>query len=162
MLQKVRCDKPTSRCARVGEELHGPYWYLYWKNDGRTKSRYVGKESLSEPGGSVHPFCLLQKQMKRWRRTRAASCGASNAPPPRRIGGRGGQGRPQRHTCRPLQAPIRLRQSVGRRRPALRPGRGLWRCRIPSGIGVRDRSASAAIFCRYNQISIFKICTSFE
>lgn len=32
------------RCARPGEELHGPYWNLYWKKNGKTKSRYVGKE----------------------------------------------------------------------------------------------------------------------
>ena len=44
VLQKVRCGKPTCRCARAGGELHGPYWYLYWKKDGKTKSRYVGKE----------------------------------------------------------------------------------------------------------------------
>jgi hypothetical protein len=43
VLQKVRCGKPTCRCARPGGELHGPYWYHYWKKDGRTKSRYVGK-----------------------------------------------------------------------------------------------------------------------
>jgi len=44
VLQKVRCGKPTCRYARPGGELHGPYWYLYWKKDGKTKSRYVGKE----------------------------------------------------------------------------------------------------------------------
>ncbi len=44
VLQKVRCGKPTCRCARNGGELHGPYWYHYWKKDGKTKSRYVGKE----------------------------------------------------------------------------------------------------------------------
>ena len=48
VLQKVRCDKPTCRCAKAGEELHGPYWYLYWKKDGKTKSRYVGKERPAE------------------------------------------------------------------------------------------------------------------
>jgi len=44
VLQKVRCGKPTCRCARPGGELHGPYWYLYWKKDGKTRSKYVGKE----------------------------------------------------------------------------------------------------------------------
>ena len=47
VLQKVRCGKSTCRCARAGGELHGPYWYLYWKKDGKTKSRYVGKERPS-------------------------------------------------------------------------------------------------------------------
>ena len=48
VLQKVKCGKPTCRCARAGGELHGPYWYLYWKKDGKTKSRYVGKERPAE------------------------------------------------------------------------------------------------------------------
>jgi len=48
VLQKVRCGKSTCRCAKPGGELHGPYWYLYWKKDGKTKSRYVGKERATE------------------------------------------------------------------------------------------------------------------
>jgi|SRR5579871_734298 len=32
----VLCGKPT--CKR----LHGPYWYAYWKERGRTRKRYVG------------------------------------------------------------------------------------------------------------------------
>ena len=43
VLQKVRCGKPTCRCARTGGELHGPYWYLFTKKDGKTRSKYVGK-----------------------------------------------------------------------------------------------------------------------
>ncbi len=40
--QMVRCGKPgCSRCP------HGPYWYAYWREDGRMRSRYVGKR---EPG----------------------------------------------------------------------------------------------------------------
>jgi hypothetical protein len=37
-----RCGKPGCRCNTEGE-LHGPYIYEYWKEDGRTRSRYVGK-----------------------------------------------------------------------------------------------------------------------
>jgi hypothetical protein len=36
--QHVRCGKPN--CGRCP---HGPYWYAYWREDGRRKSRYVGK-----------------------------------------------------------------------------------------------------------------------
>ena len=43
VLQKVRCGKPTCRCARAGEELNGPYWYLFTKKDGKTRSKYLGK-----------------------------------------------------------------------------------------------------------------------
>lgn len=44
--QMVRCGKQgCTRCP------HGPYWYAYWTEDGRRRSRYVGRlldeESLS-------------------------------------------------------------------------------------------------------------------
>jgi hypothetical protein len=36
--QHVKCGKPTcSRCP------HGPYWYAYWWEDGKRRSRYIGK-----------------------------------------------------------------------------------------------------------------------
>ena len=41
-LESVRCGKEKCRCA--SGELHGPYWYAYWSEDGRTKSQYVGKK----------------------------------------------------------------------------------------------------------------------
>jgi hypothetical protein len=36
-LERVYCGKKCSKCP------HGPYWYVYWKDVGRTRSRYVGK-----------------------------------------------------------------------------------------------------------------------
>lgn len=37
--EMVRCGKDgCTKCP------HGPYWYAYWREDGRTRSRYVGKE----------------------------------------------------------------------------------------------------------------------
>lgn len=49
-LEWVRCGKERCRCAGVGEEKHGPYWYFYRYVGGRkyTKS-YVGREL---PGGN--------------------------------------------------------------------------------------------------------------
>ena len=36
--QLVRCGKENcTKCA------HGPYWYATWREDGRRRSRYVGK-----------------------------------------------------------------------------------------------------------------------
>ena len=36
--QWVRCGKDgCTRCP------HGPYWYAHWREDGRRRSRYVGK-----------------------------------------------------------------------------------------------------------------------
>ena|SRR5215212_1227864 len=41
-LESVRCGKEKCKCT--SGELHGPYWYAYWSEDGRTKSQYVGKK----------------------------------------------------------------------------------------------------------------------
>jgi hypothetical protein len=41
-LEKVRCGKKGCKCA--DGEPHGPYWYAYWSEAGKTKSRYVGKK----------------------------------------------------------------------------------------------------------------------
>ena len=37
-LEPVRCGK--AGCTRCP---HGPYWYAYWREDGRLRSRYIGK-----------------------------------------------------------------------------------------------------------------------
>ncbi len=34
--QHVRCGKGCGSCP------HGPYWYAFWKEDGRTRSQYIG------------------------------------------------------------------------------------------------------------------------
>ena len=43
-LERVRCGKVGCKCAGEQGELHGPYWYAYWRDDGKLKSRYVGKQ----------------------------------------------------------------------------------------------------------------------
>src|ERR687887_657939 len=44
-LEPVKCGKQgCSRCP------HGPYWYAYWREGGRMRSRYIGK---SLPEGAV-------------------------------------------------------------------------------------------------------------
>ena len=41
--QSVRCGKRgCTRCP------HGPYWYAYWREDGRLRSRYIGKRLPEE------------------------------------------------------------------------------------------------------------------
>jgi len=42
-LERVRCGKVGCKCAGEHGELHGPYWYAYWRDDGKLKSQYVGK-----------------------------------------------------------------------------------------------------------------------
>ena len=38
------CGKPSCRCARG--ILHGPYWYLRWRERGRQRRRYVRLERV--------------------------------------------------------------------------------------------------------------------
>jgi len=40
-LEGVRCGKKNCKCATG--QLHGPYWYAYWSEGGKTRSQYVGK-----------------------------------------------------------------------------------------------------------------------
>ena len=37
----VLCGKP--RCRK----LHGPYWYAFWKQGGRVRTAYIGREWVS-------------------------------------------------------------------------------------------------------------------
>jgi hypothetical protein len=41
-LEGVCCGKKGCKCA--DGHLHGPYWYAYWTEGGRTRSEYVGKK----------------------------------------------------------------------------------------------------------------------
>jgi hypothetical protein len=38
----VKCGKERCKKCREGP-AHGPYWYLYFRKNGRLKSRYIGK-----------------------------------------------------------------------------------------------------------------------
>ena len=45
--EEVRCGK--ANCTRCP---HGPYWYAYWREDGRLRSRYLGSARAGRsPGG---------------------------------------------------------------------------------------------------------------
>jgi hypothetical protein len=41
-LEEVRCGKKNCHCAEG--KPHGPYWYAYWTEGGRTRSQYIGKK----------------------------------------------------------------------------------------------------------------------
>lgn len=45
-LEKRRCGKEGCRCmeGELSEVGHGPYWYAYWREDSRLKTRYIGKK----------------------------------------------------------------------------------------------------------------------
>jgi hypothetical protein len=48
---KVTYRQERVRCGRAGCTRcpHGPYWYAYWREDGRLRSRYIGKDRPAEP-----------------------------------------------------------------------------------------------------------------
>lgn len=43
--EKRRCGKTACRCSEgnLSKVGHGPYWYAYWKENGRLRSQYIGK-----------------------------------------------------------------------------------------------------------------------
>ena len=40
--QKRKCSKKCKTCQEKGG--HGPYWYKYWRQGGRVRSQYMGKD----------------------------------------------------------------------------------------------------------------------
>lgn len=48
--ERVRCGRDG--CRRCP---HGPYWYAYWREGGRLRSRYIGKHlpRTAPPDGSM-------------------------------------------------------------------------------------------------------------
>ncbi len=43
--QYRRCGKPDCPSCAAGGPGHGPYWYAYWRQDGRLRSRYLGRQA---------------------------------------------------------------------------------------------------------------------
>jgi hypothetical protein len=42
----VKCGKASCKTCREGQG-HGPYWYAYWTEHGKTKKKYIGKQRPS-------------------------------------------------------------------------------------------------------------------
>ncbi len=60
--QYRRCGKATcSRCADGGHG-HGPYWYAFWWEGGRTRSRYLGKHAPANVAGAPAPSAATTGQ----------------------------------------------------------------------------------------------------
>ncbi len=45
--QYIKCGKARCQKCSTGPG-HGPYWYAYWSESGRTKSEYIGKHRPGE------------------------------------------------------------------------------------------------------------------
>lgn len=48
--EHVNCGKESCTACP-----HGPYWYGYWKEDGKTRSSYIGRHLPGEPLPPVIP-----------------------------------------------------------------------------------------------------------
>lgn len=53
-LELVKCGKPACKVCKGGP-AHGPYWYAYWKEDGRTRTEYIGKKLKPRKGQKSLP-----------------------------------------------------------------------------------------------------------
>ena len=58
-IQWVRCGKPACKCARG--ELHGPYWYRFWREGGTLRKQYVRRSTL----GAVRAACEERRRLER-------------------------------------------------------------------------------------------------
>jgi hypothetical protein len=61
--QCVVCGKPGCRCQRG--QRHGPLYYLYWKEQGRSRSLYVPRRRVAEMCRQVQNYRGLQKELAR-------------------------------------------------------------------------------------------------
>ena len=45
--EKRRCNRASCKCmvGEVADVGHGPYWYAYWKEQGKVKSQYIRKRA---------------------------------------------------------------------------------------------------------------------
>ncbi|HEY8285503.1 MAG TPA: tetratricopeptide repeat protein [Chloroflexota bacterium] len=55
--QYRRCHKPSCTICQADGPGHGPYWFAYWREDGRVRSRYLGK---SIPAGAALSTVVLE------------------------------------------------------------------------------------------------------
>ena len=61
--QYVVCGKPGCRCQRG--QKHGPLYYLYWKEQGRSRSLYVPRARVAEMRRQIQNYRGLQKELAR-------------------------------------------------------------------------------------------------
>jgi hypothetical protein len=51
--QYRKCGSPRCRTCATGAPGHGPYWYAFWTEGGRTHSRYLGKDRPLDVGDAA-------------------------------------------------------------------------------------------------------------
>jgi hypothetical protein len=55
----TRCGKKECKCLQG--ELHGPYWYAYFREDGKLRCKYVGKKLPDSAAMLKHSDALRKK-----------------------------------------------------------------------------------------------------
>ena len=55
-IQEVRCGKGCAACP------HGPYWYAFWKEGGRSRSQYIGATLPAEVRALLAQAAAREKQ----------------------------------------------------------------------------------------------------
>ncbi len=68
-VQWQRCGTPGCRCARG--QLHGPYYALLWREDGRLRKRYVRLADVEQVRAAV----AAERQRRRDARALATTWG---------------------------------------------------------------------------------------
>ena len=68
--ERKACGRPNCRCTRG--ELHGPYWSLRWREDGRLRRRYVRPSELERVQTAIDEWRRLHPPADRVRRELAA------------------------------------------------------------------------------------------
>ena len=62
----VRCGRSGCRCA--SGKLHGPFYYIFWREGGRLRKRYVKQADLADVQAAVtawrrlHPPAWQERQ----------------------------------------------------------------------------------------------------
>jgi hypothetical protein len=59
LVQWIRCGRRNCRCA--GGKKHGPYFYRYWRQDGRLCKTYVPRDEVE----AVRSQCRARQEAQR-------------------------------------------------------------------------------------------------
>ena len=60
--QWVKCGKPGCRCARG--EPHGPYFYLFWREQGRLRKAYIRTGDLPHVVAAIRAYRLEKQRVR--------------------------------------------------------------------------------------------------
>jgi hypothetical protein len=55
------CGKTGCRCARG--QKHGPLYYLFWKEEGRSRSRYIPREQVGAVRRQIRNYHKFQTEL---------------------------------------------------------------------------------------------------